>query len=80
MAFMGGTFLQVLLRTVPVADTARIVDAVIDAHLARGTDINTVDGNGGTLLHRASSKGCVEPMLRLISAGADTNIVNKVSL
>ena len=62
------------------ADTARIVDAVIVARLARGGDINTVVGNGDTLIHWASRKGCVEAMLRLISAGADTNIVTKVSL
>ena len=42
--------------------------------------IGNMNKDGDTALHLASSRGHVEAMLRLLAAGADTNIVNKVSL
>ena len=42
-------------------------------------NIGNINKYGDTALHIASGWGHVEAMLRLIAAGADTNIVDNVS-
>lgn len=45
--------------------------AVVHAFLARGSDPNARDANGGTALHWAASRGGVEIARLLLEAGAD---------
>lgn len=45
--------------------------AVVHAFLAKGSDPNSRDANGGTALHWAASRGSVEIARLLMEAGAD---------
>ena len=45
--------------------------AVVHAFLAKGSDPNSRDGNGGTALHWAASRGSTEIARLLLDAGAD---------
>lgn len=45
--------------------------AVVHAFLAKGSDPNSRDTNGGTALHWAASRGSVEITRMLLDAGAD---------
>ena len=45
--------------------------AVVHAFLAKGSDPNTRDANGGTALHWAASRGNAEIARLLLDAGAD---------
>lgn len=45
--------------------------AVVYAFLAKGSDANSPDGNGGTALHRAASRGVAEIVRLLLEADAD---------
>ena len=52
----------------------------IKAHIANGTDLNSIDESGWTPLHWATSKVHNKAAKLLITEGADVNIVNKDGL
>lgn len=50
--------------------------AVVHAFLARGSDPNARDANGGTALHWAASRGSIEIARLLLDAGADARAID----
>jgi ankyrin repeat protein len=45
-----------------------------------GADINTIDSDGDTPLHRAASQGSLEIVKSLLDAGADVGAKNNMGL
>jgi len=54
----------------------RIVRLLIDY----GADINMIDSDGDTPLHRAASQGSLEIVKALLNAGADVDVKNDMGL
>ena len=52
--------------------------AEVQRTLRQGVNVNAVDEDGNTALHRAADKGHMEVVTALLAAGADTNLQDKL--